>query len=178
MALDRNAYMGFVSNGYEMGDSGAPLPADATPSSDSPFAALQQSLTSAAQQAPAASSNTPAGDAYAALTRDMWNTYVSSFMPYENKLIKFATDRNAPLEAMQKASGFVADSFDAQQGASQRRLQGLGLTLDTDEQKAADRAYGLARSLADVSAQNNARDTTIARQQSVLGNPTPTLPNI
>lgn len=123
-------------------------------------------------------SSTPAGDAYAQLTRELWDQYVQSFMPYENKLIRFATDANAPLEAMQRASTMVGDSFDAQQGASERRLRGLGLQLDVDEQRAADRAYGMARSLADVSAQNNARDLTRARQASVLGNPVPQLPNI
>jgi hypothetical protein len=123
-------------------------------------------------------SSTPAGDAYAALTRDMWSQYVSDFVPYENKLISFAQDQNAPADAMSRASGLVNQSFDQQQGATQRRLQGLGLTLNPDEQAAQTRSYGLARSLADVTAQNNARDLTIQRQQNVLGNPVPTLPKI
>lgn len=119
-----------------------------------------------------------AGDAYANLSRETWSTYVNSFMPYENKLIRFATDENAPGEAMQRASELVGQSFEQQQGATQRQLRGLGLTLDEDEQRSVDRSYGLAKSLADVTAQNNARDQTVARQQSVLGNPAPTLPNI
>lgn len=117
-------------------------------------------------------------DQYAALTRDMWDTYVSDFMPYENRLIKFATDRNAPADAMARASMLVNQSFDQQQATSQRRLRGMGLTLDADEQRAADRGWGLAKSLADVTAQNNARDVTVARQKGVLGNPMPTPPTI
>ena len=123
-------------------------------------------------------SATPAGDAYAALTRELWDTYVGDFMPYENKLISFATDRDAPAKAMARASELVGQSFDGQREATDRRLQGLGLTLDADEQQAADRSWGLSKSLADVTAQNNARDVTIQRQQSVLGNPVPTLPQI
>lgn len=123
-------------------------------------------------------SNTPAGDSYAQLTRQAWETYVQNFMPYENKLIRFATNRNAPAEAMQRASEIVGQSFEQQTGARDRQLRGLGLTLDQDEQRSVDRSYGMARSLADVTAQNNARDTTVARQQAVLGNPAPALPGI
>lgn len=122
--------------------------------------------------------NTPANDAYAALTRDAWIRYVSTWVPYEDKLIEFATDPTQAATAMSEASAFVDQSFRQQQGATQRRLSGLGLRLDADEQSAVDRSYGLAKSLADVSAQNMARDQTIARQQSVLGNPAPALPNL
>ncbi len=59
--------------------------------------------------------------------------------------------------------------------ATQERLRGLGLTLSADEQHAMDRSTGLSRSLADVGAQNTARDQTLARQQSILGNPAPTI---
>lgn len=114
-----------------------------------------------------------AGLTYEALTRDLWQQYVSEFVPFENRLIEFATDPTAADDAMAEASGFVNASFDAQQGATQRRLRGLGLTLDADEQKAVDRSYGIARSLADVTAQNVAGRRTRERQQSILGNPAP-----
>lgn len=116
---------------------------------------------------------TPVGDAYAALTREQWNTYVNNFVPIENKLIEYATDPAVVTNAMATASADVNAAFDAQQGAAGRRLRGLGMTLDADEQKASDRSYGLARSLADVGAQNTTRDTVRQRQQSVLGNPAP-----
>ena len=116
---------------------------------------------------------TPVGDAYARLTRDQWYTYVNTFVPIENKLIQYATDPTVVSGAMQNASEDVTGSFDAAQAGAQRRLQGMGVTLDADEQKASDRSYGLAKSLADVGAQNNARDLTRSRQQSLLGNPAP-----
>lgn len=121
---------------------------------------------------------TPVGDAYAALTREAWERYVTTWVPYQNDLIDYATDPNVVGDAMSRASHLVNQSFDQQQGATQRRLAGLGLTLDEDEQRAADRSFGLSRSLADVGAQNAARDQTLARRQSVLGNPAPTIPNI
>lgn len=114
-----------------------------------------------------------AADTFAALTRDQWANYISTFVPIENQLIDFATDQNAPAEAMAEASQNVNQAFDAQQGALQRRFQGLGLQLSGAEQQAQQRATGLARSLADVQAQNTARDLTVQRQQSILGNPAP-----
>lgn len=117
--------------------------------------------------------STQAADTYAALTRDQWANYVSTFVPIENQLREFAMDRNAPNEAMAEASQNVNQAFDAQQGSTTRRLRGLGLQLSGDEQQAQQRSTGLARSLADVQAQNTARDLAVQRQQSVLGNPAP-----
>lgn len=110
---------------------------------------------------------------YAALTRDLWAQWTSNFLPFENKLIEYATSQETVDKAQAQAHENVGMAFDAQQAATQRRLKGLGLTLDADEQEAADRGYGIARSLADVTAQNVAGAQTRARQQSVLGNPVP-----
>ena len=116
-----------------------------------------------------------AGQNYAALTRDMWAQWTTNFLPYENDLIEYARDPAIVDKAQAAASQNVQQSFDAQQAATGRRLKGLGLTLDADEQRAADRSYGLARSLADVNAQNVAGAQTRSRQQNVLGNPVPKL---
>lgn len=116
---------------------------------------------------------TPVGDAYAALTRDQWNTYVQTFVPIENKLIGYASDPGVVTSAMADASQDITGAFDAQQASTGRRLKGMGLTLDADEQRASDKSFGLAKSLADVGAQNTARDVTVQRQQNILGNPAP-----
>lgn len=118
-------------------------------------------------------SSTYASDTYAALTRAQWANYVSTFVPIENQLIDYATDPTKVADAMSSASQNVQNAFGAQEGATQRRLGGLGLTLNADEQAAQTRATGLAKSLADVQAQNLARDETVQRQQSLLGNPMP-----
>lgn len=118
-------------------------------------------------------SKTYAGDTYAALTRQQWADYVSTFVPVENQLIKYASDPTVVSDAMTGASKDVNDAYTAQQDVSQRRLSGLGLSLNGDEQAAQTRASGLSRSLADVQAQNLARDATIQRQRSILGNPAP-----
>ena len=119
--------------------------------------------------------DTYAADTYAALTREQWQDYVTNFVPYENKLIDYSTDPNVVANNMVGASADVNASFDARAAATTRRLGGLGLTLDADEQRVSTRTMGLARSLADVGAQNTARDSTLARQQSILGNPAPEL---
>ncbi len=118
--------------------------------------------------------STAASDAYAALTREQWLNYVSTFVPIENQLIDYATDPNRPLEAMKEASADVNAAYTAQQGALQRRLGGLGVSLTPDEQAAQERSYGLSKSLADVGSQNMAGALTRQRQQAILGNPAPT----
>jgi len=119
------------------------------------------------------SSKTYASDTYAAMTRQQWANYVSTFVPLENQLIQYATDPNVVSNNMAEASRDVNASFDAQEGAFQRRMRGLGVTLDADQQQARQRQTGLTRALADVNAQNAAGYTTRMRQQSILGNPAP-----
>jgi len=94
-------------------------------------------------------------------------------VPLENQLIQYATDPNVVSNNMAEASRDVNFSFDAQEGAFQRRMRGLGVTLDADQQQARQRQTGLTRALADVNAQNAAGYTTRMRQQSILGNPAP-----
>ncbi len=115
----------------------------------------------------------PAPDYATAL---QWSDYVNTFVPIENQLIKYATNPGVVSSAMSEASGNVNDAFDAQEANTQRRLKGLGVTLDADEQAAQTKATGLSRSLADVGAQNTARDLTVQRQQGILGNPAPKVP--
>lgn len=118
-------------------------------------------------------SKTYAGDTYAALTRDQWQNYVSTFVPIENTLISYATDPSTVTNAMSEASADVGRAYDVQQGATQRRLQGLGVSLTPEQQAAQKRSYGLSRSLADVGAQNTAAEITRSRQQAIIGNPAP-----
>lgn len=114
-----------------------------------------------------------ASDLFASATRQQWSQYVNTFVPIENKLISYATDPNTVSNAMAGAHQDVTDAFTAQQGATQRRLASLGTTLAPDEQQAQNLSSGLTQSLADVQAQNTARDLTTQRQQAILGNPAP-----
>lgn len=114
-----------------------------------------------------------ANDLFAQFTRQQWSNYVSTFIPIENQLIKYATNTELPGQKMQDASEDVNAAYNQQQGATARRLTGLGVTLNEDEQAAQTRQFGLSKSLADVQAQNVAGDMTRQRQQSILGNPAP-----
>ena len=114
------------------------------------------------------------GDTYAALTRQQWNDYLNVLgVPQENQLIDYVSNPATVTNAMAEASQDVNQAFDRQQLNTERRLQGLGLSLSPEEAAASIRATSLARATADVGAQNRSRDMTIARQQSIIGNPTP-----
>jgi predicted exporter len=116
-----------------------------------------------------------ASDALASLTRAQWADWVSNWQPFENKLFDYAQDPTVVAKAMTGASQDVNAAFDQQAVSTQERLRGLGMSLNADEQHAVNRSTGLARSLADVNAQNLARDSARARQQSILGNPAPNI---
>lgn len=121
---------------------------------------------------------TTASDIYAALTREQWETYVNTFVPIENQLIQYATDKTQPMQAAQIAGADVNSAFNAQAGDERRRLQSLGVQLGPQEQEASQRQSGIARSLATVQGQNLAMDLTRQRQMGILGNPTPTAGSI
>lgn len=114
-----------------------------------------------------------ASDLFASATRQQWSNYVNTFVPIENKLIQYATDPSTVTNAMSDAQTGVQQAFKAQEGATQRKLAGLGVSLSPEEQEAQKRSSGLTESLADVQSQNTARDLTVQRQQSILGSPAP-----
>lgn len=116
-----------------------------------------------------------ASQTFADLTRQQWDDYLTDFVPFENTMIRYATDPNTVTNAVAAARGDVANSFEMQQGVQDRRLRGLGLTLDADEQRAVERQTGLARSLADVTAANMTTERVMDRQQSLLGAPAPNI---
>lgn len=116
-----------------------------------------------------------ASDLFADLTRQQWADLQREITPYENKLIQFATDPTVVSSAMTEASADSNKAFDRQAGATTERLRSYGLNLNADEQQAATRSAGLAKSLGDVQAQNGARDATRSLQQSLLGNPIPSI---
>lgn len=140
-----------------------------------PFKATKEAAGSVTSKPAVA---TTASDIYAQLTRDQWENYVSTFVPIENQLISYATDSSQPAQAMAAAHTDVTNSFAQQAGSQQRELSGLGVTLDPQQKAAASRATGLSQSLADVQGQNVARDLTVNRQQSILGNPAPSAASI
>ena len=116
-----------------------------------------------------------ASNEFAAVTQQQWANYVNTFIPIENKLIQYATSPTTVSDAMTQAQTGVQNAYAAQDASTQRQLTGLGVTLTPEQQAAQKRSSALSASLADVSAQNNARDTAMANQQSILGNPNPSV---
>lgn len=117
-----------------------------------------------------------AQNAFAQLTRQQWDDYLTNYVPQENRLIDYATDETKPQDAAYLAGRGVGAAFDQQRESTGRRLAGMGLQLTDEEQAAADKQSRLSESLATVGAMNNARDATTQRQQSVIGQPAPQLP--
>lgn len=134
-------------------------------------ASLRTTMNTRAAAAPLPTRS--ADQEFADLTRDMWANYMRTTVPMENRLISYSNDPGVVSRAMAEASGDARQAFANRSAALQRGLRAQGLTLDADEQRVVDRTSSLAGSLADVNAQNTARDVTRARQQSILGNPSP-----
>ncbi len=119
---------------------------------------------------------TPSADAsFASLTREMWENYLRDTVPLENRLISYSSDPGVVTNAMDEAGRDAQRAFTARAAVAQRGLRAQGLALDSEERGVVDRSTSLARSLADVNARNVARDATLARQQSILGNPSPAM---
>lgn len=114
-----------------------------------------------------------AQNTFAAITRQQWDDYLQNYVPIENRLINYAMDEQAPVQAAELAGRGIGQAFDQQRESTGRRLAGMGLQLTPEEQAAADKSSRLSESLATVGAMNNARDATLQRQQGILGNPTP-----
>ena len=123
-------------------------------------------------------SDSSASDTYAALTQQQWQNYVNTFVPIENQLISYATDKTQPAQAMAAAHTDVANAYGVQAGSQARQLAGEGVTLNPAQAQDTARQGALSASLADVQGQNVARDLTINRQQSILGNPAPSVSSI
>lgn len=121
---------------------------------------------------PSSTSVTPG---VAQLSRQQWRSYVSMYVPIENQLIKYATDPQEVSKAASEASSDVNAAYDAQAGQTQRRMQGMGVQATPEQQKAIERQTGLSRAIADVNAQNVAMQNTRETQQSILGNPAPSV---
>jgi hypothetical protein len=125
---------------------------------------------------PAGPPELDASAALANLTREQWDTYLEQYVPQENRLIDYATDASAPTDAAAQAQYGVQGAFSRQQEATDRRMAGMGMTLNADEAASAQKQTGLAGALASVNAANNAATATVQRQQGILGNPAPAVP--
>lgn len=110
-----------------------------------------------------------ASDRMGNLIRAQWDDYVTRFQPYDKKLIGLATGTADNEEAIAKARGSVAGSFDVSQGTLQRNRQRLGLANTTDSNMNQERNLAMARSLAEVNAVNGTRIAEQDRDRRILG---------
>lgn len=110
-----------------------------------------------------------AADTQAALTRDQWDTYLRTFVPVEDNLIKYATNMALPAENAERAIAGVNQAFEQQTGIAERRMKAYGIQATPEQTAAIDRNIKLNKGLAEVQAANTARDATISRQRSIMG---------
>jgi hypothetical protein len=106
-----------------------------------------------------------------AVTSSEWNTYMQHFVPYENMLIKYATDPNTITNAEDQASQIQTAANAQEQGIQQRNLAQTETTLTPEEKAQADKTRGIGDALSMVTAKNKAKDTTVANQMGIMGTP-------
>jgi len=112
-----------------------------------------------------------ASDQMAGITRDQWDDYLTRFQPYELKVSGLATGQLDNEQAIARARGSVAGSFDVSQGTMQRDRERFGLATagtNPDEQPILQARTGLSRAAAEVSAINGARTETANRDMKLL----------
>ena len=120
------------------------------------------------------SAQTFSGDAnslYQQVTSSEWSDYMTNFVPIENQLISFASNANAPAQAMQTASGIQTQAMAQQPQIQANRLGQYQTQLDKSGTQAAGLNLTLSSALGQVDAQNQAKDATIQEQESILGAP-------
>jgi hypothetical protein len=102
------------------------------------------------------------------LMRKEWDDYVTRFQPYDKKLISIATGQ-ADNEAMvANARAGVNNSFAVSNGTTLRNLSRLGISQSSDEMQSNNRINDTNKTLADISASNNARMAAEDRDMKIM----------
>jgi len=109
--------------------------------------------------------------ALANVSSQEWSTYMQHFVPYENTLIQYAMDPNKPLANMQLAQQEQQAAQTQAQGIQTRQLQQTDTTLTPEQAQAVQKTRGISSAVSSVTAQNQARDVTVANQQAIAGMP-------
>jgi predicted membrane-bound mannosyltransferase len=115
--------------------------------------------------------STPASTALGTVTANEWSDYMQHFVPYENQLIQYAQDPNRPQKDMQTALGIQQAGNAQEPGIEQRQLAQYDTKLTAEEQTESNKQRGLNDALANVTAQNKAKDTAVANQMGIMGTP-------
>jgi len=104
-----------------------------------------------------------------AVSQQEWSTYLQHFVPYENQLIQYAMDPNQVTQATSQALATQEQANSQATGIQANNLAQMETSLTPEEKAAVDKQRGLSNSLANVQAQNKAKDVTVANQMGVMG---------
>lgn len=102
------------------------------------------------------------------LNRAQWNDWRQRFAPYIDHLASIASDERAPAAAANQASQSMGLAFEANQQAQEQDRQAFGISQTPAQQQAAERRADIQRSASMVSAGNQARISSLDRQQAIL----------
>jgi len=97
------------------------------------------------------------GDAQQRLTRAQFRQFQREFEPLQNEAIARIQDLNAANELADNAGTRVAEAFNAQARAGERRATRRGIALSGDERRVAGRTRDLARAVGIADAENTTR---------------------
>lgn len=109
-----------------------------------------------------------ASDRMGNLIRAEWDDYVTRFQPYDQKLIGLATGQQDNEQAIARARGSVAGSFDVAQGTLGRNKERLGLSSVSDEAAVQNRNTATARTTSELNAINGTRIHAQDRDLSLM----------
>lgn len=108
-----------------------------------------------------------ASDQMGQLLRSEWDDYINRYAPYDQKLIALTGDADNQ-QAINRARGNVAGSFDVAAGTLQRNNKRLGLSNTADVNQSLNRRTAGARSLAELGAVNKTRLHAQDRDRSIM----------
>ena len=115
--------------------------------------------------------STTAAQQLGSISQNEWSTYLQHFMPIENTLLQYAQNTALPEQNAQAALGIQEQANTQGAGIQERQLAQYDTSLNPEEAAAAKKATGISNAVANVQAQNQAKDVTVANQMSIMGTP-------
>lgn len=107
-------------------------------------------------------------DIYAGLLREQWDEYRRRYRPYEDELLGTVGNPMLLQQDIARSQDYVDSSFAGQAQSNERRLRGLGVTLDPQEQASYDKKLAVGKGLAEVDAGNKTVRRSTDRDLSLL----------
>jgi len=111
--------------------------------------------------------DTYASQKRAEISREQWNDYQNTYVPYENEALAYINDPEAQAKEVSDAGTLAGKSFDTIQGARQRNLERMGISPRADVAKNFRSDASRSKALAQIDAKNRMRESVEQRTTSL-----------